>query len=215
MERFPSMKNEQIILSIETGVCGGSISLLKGHTEIDYWVGTDKVSKADDILEQISELFTKNNVKKHQIDLIAVSSGPGSRTGIRIGLALSMGLKKASDCLLINVPVLKAMQLKVKLEGSENTVIAAVPISSSQIGWQIFKSDNSKETFVGQPYYSTTEAFIKELKPLKNSVLVVQENLYVEINNLLINTRHSSIRVDTENNLARWVGLLGKQKGRI
>jgi len=206
------MKNEQIVLSIETAVRGGSISLLKGEREIDFWLGTNKVSKAEDILEQISVLLAKNKVEKHQIDLITVSHGPGSMTGIRIGIALAKGLKKSLDCLMKSVSVLDALHLKAKFESSENTIISAVPVNSSHIGWQIYKSVGLVKNSTEPPNCSTKEIFISELKAQRKFVLVIQQHLYEQLIDLLKNGKQSTIQTLPEINLARWIGLLGKKE---
>lgn len=86
---------KDITLSIETAIGGGSLAFYKNETEIDSWAGTKAVSKAEDVLEQISELLKKNDIKNTDIQLIAVSDGPGSPTGTKIGLAIAKGLANA------------------------------------------------------------------------------------------------------------------------
>jgi tRNA threonylcarbamoyladenosine biosynthesis protein TsaB len=57
----------------------------------------------------IEEAVTSIGLKTDEIDAIAVSEGPGSYTGLRIGVATAKGLCYALDKPLIAIPTLKAM----------------------------------------------------------------------------------------------------------
>ncbi len=209
------MENDQIVLSIETAISGGSISLLKAGYEVDFWIGTNKVSKAEDVLVHISSLLARNNVAKSKIDSIVVSLGPGSTTGIRIGVALAKGLKKSLNCHLVNVSVLKAMLLKARLDGLENTIVTAVPINKCIIGWQVFRLNDSKKIFAEMPKSSNPASFITDLKTKNNVILVIHQQLYDKLKGFIINEKHSSLRIEPEVNLARWIGLFGSTKEKI
>ena len=115
------MKFEKnIILSIETTFEGGSLALYKGETEIDSWSGTKQVSKAEDILEQISELLKKNKIEKKHLQLIAVSDGSGSSTGAKIGLAIAKGL---GDALAVKVVKLSVSESQLFKAGTKTNII--------------------------------------------------------------------------------------------
>jgi tRNA threonylcarbamoyladenosine biosynthesis protein TsaB len=73
-----STQSESMILAIESAVGGGSISLLRGSTEIAGWIGEGGVSRAEDLLPNISRLLHKAVVDKYDITKLAVSTGPGS-----------------------------------------------------------------------------------------------------------------------------------------
>ena len=51
-----------VILAIESAICGGSISLLKDGREIANWIGSSNVSKAEDLLVNIDGILTANNI---------------------------------------------------------------------------------------------------------------------------------------------------------
>jgi hypothetical protein len=104
------------------------------------------------------------------------------------------------------------MQLKADLKDSENTIVTAVPVGSTQICHQIFGERGSKNNFFEPPIYSTLENFVREIKSLKNAVLVIQVNLYEELNKFTCSTKTDlPVRIETEFNLAKWVGLYGKE----
>jgi tRNA threonylcarbamoyladenosine biosynthesis protein TsaB len=63
---------------------------------------------AEIILERIQELFARANLRPHA-DLIAVGTGPGSYTGLRVGASLALGLARAWNATVIGVPSLEAI----------------------------------------------------------------------------------------------------------
>ena len=63
---------------------------------------------AEIILERIQALFARANLRPHA-DLIAVGTGPGSYTGLRVGASLALGLARAWNAQVIGVPSLEAI----------------------------------------------------------------------------------------------------------
>ena len=84
-----------LTLAIESAIAGGSLSLLDGSgREIANWIGGDAdVARAEDLLVNIDSMLSSAGVAKQDLALVAVSAGPGSFTGIRIGIATALGLK--------------------------------------------------------------------------------------------------------------------------
>ena len=65
----------------------------------------------------IDQLLTNHKVDPNQLDGFAISSGPGTYTGLRIGINLIRGLAAASKVPIIQVPTLRAMNAHIKQEG--------------------------------------------------------------------------------------------------
>jgi tRNA threonylcarbamoyladenosine biosynthesis protein TsaB len=63
---------------------------------------------AEVILERIQALFARANRAQHA-DLIAIGTGPGSYTGLRVGASLALGLARAWNAPVIGVPSLEAI----------------------------------------------------------------------------------------------------------
>lgn len=137
------------ILAIEAAIRGGSIALLDDGHEIDSFCGMAEVSRAEDLLANISHMLERSGTDKKTLDLIAVSNGPGSYTGIRIGLATAIGLHNALKIPYFGISSLAAMAFAHKKHGS---VVVAAPIGRDEICWQIFENTDClvRETAAAQ-----------------------------------------------------------------
>jgi tRNA threonylcarbamoyladenosine biosynthesis protein TsaB len=124
-----------ITLAIEAAIAGGSISLIRDGDEIAHWIGTGSVSKAENLLADIDRLMRENNIDRSDIGLIAVSAGPGSFTGIRIGIATAIGIKNGLGVEMTSVSALEAMVFASGLIGQ---VTATVPVGRGSVCIQEF-----------------------------------------------------------------------------
>ncbi len=166
---------EQVILAIESAICGGSISLLKNGREVANWIGTSNISKAEDLLVNIDAILTANNISRHEIDLIAISAGPGSFTGIRIGLATALGLKAGLGIEMSSESALKTM---VYATTAAQHVIAAVPAGRNSVCLQKFQIIENEVTTLDQPQTLTDEHFFEFVRDEKDSNFMLHSSLF-------------------------------------
>ncbi len=98
-----------IILGIESSSMVASVALVKdGITMAEYTVNFKK-THSQTLLPMIDEMVSMVEMKLADLDAIAVSGGPGSFTGLRIGSATAKGLGLALNKPLVHVPTLDAM----------------------------------------------------------------------------------------------------------
>lgn len=120
---LPSLRMP-LILSIETAtpVCSVAIhrgSNLVAHAEFHV----DKVH-ATALTPTIEFVLQQCGIRKQELSAVAVSKGPGSYTGLRIGVAVAKGLCFTLDIPLIGIETLEAMALgMVPLAAKDNSLI--------------------------------------------------------------------------------------------
>jgi tRNA A37 threonylcarbamoyladenosine modification protein TsaB len=129
------MDKKKVILAIETAFAGGSVSLFEKGVEIDRWIGSNAVSKSEDVLDEISFLLNKNKIQREEIKTIVVSRYAGSLTGLRIGQALARGLSKSLDCQFREVSVLKSLLIERNKSGK---ILTLIQINKRECWYQIF-----------------------------------------------------------------------------
>ena len=161
-----------IILSIESAVRGGTISLLRDDAEIANWTGASGVSRAEDLLANIDRMLSENGISRHKIGLIAVSAGPGSFTGIRIGIATALGLKNGLGVEMSSVSALKAMVFK-RLTGEQ--VTAALPVGRNAICLQPFGGTGREVVALDEPHTITESEFTAMVATRNDEIFVAHE----------------------------------------
>ena len=93
-----------LILGIDTSTNVGTVAI---YSDVKGTLGEISVNinktHSENIMVMIDELFKLTNTTINDIDKIAVSIGPGSFTGIRIGVAIAKGLASATNCKIVGV----------------------------------------------------------------------------------------------------------------
>lgn len=97
------------ILCIETATQICSVSILSGNKILAFKESKEKNSHSKYITKLISEMLPGCNTKLSDIDAVAISKGPGSYTGLRIGVSTAKGFCYAMDIPLISVGTLQSM----------------------------------------------------------------------------------------------------------
>ena len=106
-----------LILSIETSTTNCSVSLSKnGETLFLKEDNNINYSHAESLHVFIDDVIKAANIKKEDIAAVAISKGPGSYTGLRIGVSAAKGLSYALNIPLISVSTLEALAHQVKVE---------------------------------------------------------------------------------------------------
>ncbi|MCL2342047.1 MAG: tRNA (adenosine(37)-N6)-threonylcarbamoyltransferase complex dimerization subunit type 1 TsaB [Firmicutes bacterium] len=101
------------ILAISTGAGICSAALLK-DTDIILELNIEGAKiHSENLMPLIDELLTKSNMKLSDIDLIGVDNGPGSFTGIRIGVSTVKGLAAPSNIPIVPVSSLEALSYNI------------------------------------------------------------------------------------------------------
>ena len=103
-----------LLLSIDTSTRGCSVALHQdGGLLADYELYTDRSSSAM-LTTLISSTVEHAGYTLQDLDAVAIAKGPGSYTGLRVGVSTAKGLCYALDKPLIAINTLEAMALQVK-----------------------------------------------------------------------------------------------------
>ncbi|OOG74659.1 tRNA (adenosine(37)-N6)-threonylcarbamoyltransferase complex dimerization subunit type 1 TsaB [Flavobacterium sp. A45] len=105
------------ILNIETATKNCSVALAKeGKTILCKEIAEEGYSHAERLHVFIEEIINEAGIGMKELNAIAVSQGPGSYTGLRIGVSAAKGLCYALNIPLIAVDTLQALASKVKID---------------------------------------------------------------------------------------------------
>jgi tRNA threonylcarbamoyladenosine biosynthesis protein TsaB len=109
-----------MILNIETSTTNCSVSIAdKGQLIVLKELNSKDYSHAEQLHLFIEEVIEEAGIHKEDLSAIAVSKGPGSYTGLRIGVSAAKGLCFALDLPLISVSTLQALAKQVTAKDNE------------------------------------------------------------------------------------------------
>lgn len=102
------------ILSIETATEYGSIALSFGETVLSRSLGEVPQTHSRSILPAIHSLLAEAGLSLKNLDAIAIGKGPGSFTGVRLGLSVAQGL-----CFGLEIPCIPISTLAILAYGAK------------------------------------------------------------------------------------------------
>ena len=124
-----------LILSLETATMGGSVFLCRGEVELATRLGQPDVSHSNSLLSDINDCLNNAGVSLADVDLFACASGPGSFTGLRIGIATLKGLAATLNRPCLGVPTLHAV---AHAAGPSPVTVALLPAGRGEVFAQMF-----------------------------------------------------------------------------
>src|SRR5438128_10212431 len=126
---------EPLILAIETATRAGSVALSRGAEILSSAEGNAAESHSISLLEAVEDILQQVGVKLNDIDLFAAASGPGSFTGLRIGLATAKAFAVCTGRKCVGVSTLAAI---AHAAGESEHTIALLPAGRGELFAQLF-----------------------------------------------------------------------------
>lgn len=120
-----------LILGIDASAVSASAALWDGEKIVSQCCVNNRLTHSQTLLPLIWQVLENGEVSLEQLDLLAVSSGPGSFTGLRIGLATVKGLCCGSGVPCLGVSTLEA--LAYNLEGFSGTACSVMDARIGQV----------------------------------------------------------------------------------
>ena len=196
-----SGKNNKHSLAIESAVADGSVALICNGGERVVTKHGEGCSRAEKLILVITDLVREANLTLADLDTIAVSVGPGSYSGIRIGLSTALGLSHALNIPCVGVSVLDSLSFAA---APAETVIAAVPVGKNDVAWQPFEvKEGGARSTLAVPRLLPAASFVNELERHPGAALFAQTDL---LKNLTDRLPDSTPTFDAGVGLAEFVG---------
>lgn len=127
--------SDPIVLSLETATLGGSVFLGRGKQQLAARSGDPQVSHSNSLLSDINESLQEAGIPLEEVQLFACASGPGSFTGLRIGIATLKALAATLERPCVGVPTLQAV---AHAAGPSSATVALLPAGRGEIFAQMF-----------------------------------------------------------------------------
>lgn len=145
-----------LILCIETSTTSCSIALAKNGQVVALKENNEGLNHSVLAAPYVEEILKEYNIEVENLDAVAVSMGPGSYTGLRIGVSLAKGLCYGAKIPLISIPTLQALTINAaaKVNDPEALYIPMIDARRMEVYSAVCKANGEQIT--------ETEAIIVE-----------------------------------------------------
>ena len=173
-----------IILNLETSSTNCSVCLAKDGVILAMKeLNSENYSHAEKLHVFIEEVIKEATLKMQDLEAIAVSKGPGSYTGLRIGVSAAKGLSYALSIPLVSISTLKSMASQLKGVNDDDTIIPVLDARRMEVYSAIFDSqlnqvretkaeiidEQSFEAYIGSTSVHFLGSGAKKIKGIFNS----------------------------------------------
>lgn len=202
------------VLAVETATSWQSVAILDGSRVLARHDQDAAGSHAKLLLPTIDRLFRETGLTLTQLDGMALSIGPGSFTGLRVGLATLLGFRTINRLPLAVVPTLEGMAWN--LRGVSTPLCPILNSRRGELYWALFRwtSDGQLERVVSERV--GTAAMLG--KSLTGSTLVFGEGWAVEAPAILASISPSTMVTEASDSAMKpsavSIGLAGIERLR-
>ncbi len=134
-EMESSQKGAPVILAIETATRAGSVAVSRGDQILSCATGDSSSSHSTDLIENVDRILRAAGLQLGDVDLFAAAIGPGSFTGLRIGLATVKSLAVSMNKKCVGVSSLSAV---AHAAGESGRTVAMLPAGRGEVFAQMF-----------------------------------------------------------------------------
>ena len=167
------------ILAIDTSALVATAALCEDGTPIAVCSQKSGLTHSATMLPIIKNIMDNTNTSIDDIDMFAVSEGPGSFTGIRIGIATVKGLAFGKNKICIGVSTLEAMAHTVASFCTDALICPVMDARRSQLYNAIFEYRGGKLLRLTPDRTVMADALAKELDAMDKPVFFIGDGYHI------------------------------------
>ena len=153
-----------LILAFESSAKSASVALMQDGVLLGQSYQNSGLTHSRTLLPMAEDMLKNLDMKLSDVDLLAVSHGPGSFTGIRIGVAAVKGLAWALEKPVCGVSTLEAMANLAMAAGEGTLVCCAMDARRNQVYNALFEIQDGVPVRLTEDRPISVEELIEELK---------------------------------------------------
>ena len=165
------------VLAIESSAVTASVAIMTEDTLIAEYTINYKKTHSQTLLPMIDEICRMTETDVSDIDIVAVSDGPGSFTGLRIGAATGKGIALAKNKPMVAVPTLEAMAYN--LIGDDRLICPVMDARRKHLYTGLYRFNGGKLEVVSKQCLIPYEELVDMLNKKNENVVFVGDGIDV------------------------------------
>lgn len=187
-----------IILSLDCATECATVALLSEEKLLGEININNKKQHSTILMPMIDELLTSTQLTINDVDGFVVSKGPGSFTGLRVGMSTIKALSQASKKPFISVSTLDG--LANNFNGCDGIICPIMDALRGNVYTGLYKFENNKLVTIDEPYLISLDELLLNLKDKNEKIYFIgdgtlkfSEKLKNELENCFIAPSHLNI----------------------
>lgn len=203
------------LLAIETSTMVGGVAIMEDDTLIAESRINVKITHSERIMGAVDHMLTQSGMKIGDMDVFAIAIGPGSFTGLRVGLSTVKGLVYATGKRLVSVSTLEAFAWNVPF--SKYQVCPLLDARKKEVYAGIFRWDGNGFTRVMNEQTVRIDKLLSGINEptifLGEGSIIYKDNIKAWLNDSAI-FGHPQDMVPSPANVA-YIGMIKAKKGEF
>ncbi len=176
-----------LILAFETSAKAGSVALIKEGKLLGESYNNTGLTHSQTLLKMAEDLLKSCGCTTQDVEAVAVAAGPGSFTGVRIGVAAAKGYAWGSQIPCYGVSTLEAMALTLGVWSG--IVVGTMDARRNQVYTATFRAEKGNLTRLTEDRAISLAELGEELKTLQEPIFLVGDG-----SNLCYNTLQEQVK---------------------
>lgn len=175
-----------LLLAFESSAKAASVALLKDGALLGEYFQNSGQTHSRTLLKMAEDLLKNCDLQVSDLDAVAVANGPGSFTGLRIGVAAAKGLAWGRQIPCVGISTLEAMAETVYLP--EGVLVCCMDARRDQVYNAVFEKTGNTITRLSEDRAISVEDLETELKNVEKQKFLVGDGAIVCYNTVSDNT---------------------------
>lgn len=163
------------ILAMDTSSIVASVAVIENDVLISEYTINYKKTHSQTLMPMIETMNNAINLDLDTLDAIAVASGPGSFTGLRIGAATAKGMAMALNIPIISVPTLDA--LAYNIIDSTHVICPMMDARRNQVYTALYEYNNEELVSIIEQTAIPIENLVEQINQLNRPVTLLGDGI--------------------------------------
>ena len=164
------------VLGIDTSSNATSIAVIEDNKLICEYTINTKTTHSQKLMPMIENMLKISEVNVNDMDMIAICQGPGSFTGLRIGMATAKALSHVNNLPIVGVNSLELLAGNMDL--SDKKICSILDAQRTQVYMGQYKFENNKLVEIKSVDVVEIDELLEELKSSNEEWILVGEAVY-------------------------------------
>lgn len=165
------------ILAVDTSSSVAAVAIMDERELLGEFILNHKMTHSQKLIPMIDMIFKNLGICPEEIDIYAASSGPGSFTGLRIGITTIKAMAFAAKKPVVSIPTLDALAYNVPY--TESLVCPMMDARNNQVYTALYKNEKGIQMNISEYMGVPVQELVQIIRGKNNDVIFVGDGVLI------------------------------------